>query len=110
MSLKNAAELIGMEKGETPKELLEKEGEYTKEEITRIIPYMIQDTKITLALVLKMKEALAEEGLHIRRLYTKNQVAISAVLHRLKKSEDNTEHIFWDKEIVLSLCLVSCMV
>lgn len=97
MTLKEVGALIGLPKQETPLELLNENTLITDELLAKIEPYMIQDTKICLQAVLKLKEQLKQNNIHVKRLYTINQIAINYLINELKKQPQRlTEHLFWD--------------
>lgn len=96
-SLKKLGNAIVLEKLEMPKELYKKETKITKELLREIEPYVKRDTEICLNSVLLFKELLKKEGIHVKRLYTINQIAINFLINKWRKLPNN-DYIFWDKE------------
>jgi len=96
MSLEAVGELIGHEKMNMPEGLLEEEQSLSKKELETIIEYMVNDTRILITAIKKIKDKLSEDGINIRRLYTLNQIANNAMLFELRKlPTEQTEHLFW---------------
>ena len=89
MSLKKMGEIIGHKKMEMPMEF---KGKYiTKGELKELEKYCINDCKIVMEGVKKIKKKLKEDGVNVRNLCTINQIAINYVMNELKKT--NAENI-----------------
>lgn len=101
MSLADVGKLIGLEKAETPKELYDETRNvpYSEQELTQIEKYMVQDTAICLASVLKLQQTCRENNVAIKRLYTINQIANNYMMTELSRLPDSyLEPLFWNKK------------
>ena len=85
MSLKAMGDIIDYPKTEIP---LDIEGKYlSKNKLKEIEKYCINDCKVVLEGVKRIKKKLKEDGLGIRNLCTINQIAINYVMNELKKTK-----------------------
>lgn len=93
-NLKSLGTMVGHEKLEMPKELLNENATINESLKNEIMPYMVRDAEIVLKSVMWAKNKLKEESVGIKRLYTINQIAINYMLNEFRKVEN--KHIFWN--------------
>lgn len=85
MGLNGLGKLLGKPKGITPSYLLEGR-KLTQDEISDCIPYCINDTKIVVEGVLRVKNKIESEGYSMKRLITIHQIANQYMMNKLKES------------------------
>ena len=96
MPLKEVGKLVGLEKLETPKQLLTDDTTpITPTFIQEIKPYLQQDTEIVLRAYDHLRKELAKHHIQPKKLYTINQIAITALLNHIRNNEPH-EHFFWN--------------
>lgn len=96
MSLKKLGDMIGMPKKDLPEEFLNAE-RITKKRIKELAPYVERDVEIVLEAVKMMKDKMSNEGVHLRRLYTISQIAISYLMNILRRDE-RYKDMFFDRQ------------
>lgn len=87
--LSEVAEWVGMQKGETPSELIngisKEEFEKNFELRARTAHYCANDTLIVMRLVKVIKQKLKDEGIHIKHLVSAGQIGSSVFLNHVRK-------------------------
>lgn len=90
MSLDKLGMATGMKKGTTHEKLKTDDGEITPEEMSEIIEYCLQDSRIVLNAILTLKERLSQLGYRPKKLLTSGQVAMSTFVSHLRR-----EGLWW---------------
>lgn len=97
MSLAQLGEMIGIPKEDTPEELKTGDIKDLNLEID-VIPYMVNDAQICLKAIQFLKEKLKQEGIGVKRLMTIHQIAINALMTKIKKLPYDTKFFLEDKK------------
>lgn len=94
MSLKKLGKIIGLEKIETPKELIEGGKIENKEQIEK---YVKRDCEIVMKAIKRIKDKIKSEGIKINKIYTSSQIAIAYFIKFIKEREEYKE-LFYNQE------------